>query len=45
MYEQFRNQFILNLSNHFPADIIEKIRSVLDRTAIDYDIKKKKKLH
>ena len=41
MYEQFRNQFMLNLSSHFPTDIIEKIRSALDRTAIDYDIKKK----
>lgn len=41
MYEQFRNQVMLNLSGQFSADVIAKIGAVLDKTAIDYDIKKK----
>lgn len=41
MYEQFRNHVMLNLSSQFSPDILEKIGAVLDRTAIDYDIKKK----
>lgn len=41
MYEQFRNQVMLFLSGRFSPDILEKIGAALDRTAIDYDIKKK----
>ena len=41
MYEQFKNQVIMLLSNHFTADEIQCISKQLDVAAYDYEIKKK----
>ena len=41
MYEQFRNQFMVLLSEHFSDDVISIILDELDKAAYDYEIKKK----
>ena len=41
MYEQFKNQFVTSLSEHFPEQEINFIIAHLSMTAADYDITKK----
>ena len=41
MYEQFKNQFIVSLSNRFSVDDLRIIGSCLDVVSSGYDISKK----
>lgn len=41
MYEQFKNQFMLRLSGNFANEELEVIMEELDKTAYDYEIKKR----
>ena len=41
MYEQFKNQFMLKLSGNFTNEELEVIMEELDKTAYDYEIKKR----
>ena len=41
MYEQFKNQFMLRLSGNFTNEELEVIMEELDKTAYDYEIKKR----
>ena len=41
MYEQFKNQFIVSLSNRFSVDDLRIIGSCLDVVSAGYDISKK----
>ena len=45
MYEQFKNQVMLELSSKFSNDLISKVGDILDRVAVDYDINKKLSLN